>query len=282
MPAPRQGASRKHGFPRLAPTLWNLFYEDAWRAIHEAGFVEIVNADDSNGFREFEHNASADSIIAEAKKCQPELHNCCGANQVTFDPAKECVHIVSHAQPHGDSLKLLGVPFDCMLRMDLAVSEVVGQASWKLTTILWARRLHDVPQLVQVYTSKVPSFVEYRTPAVCHATKSTLPGIDAVQKRFLRECGLSDEDALLHLNLAPLETRRDIAMLGLLHQPVLGIGPRQDERGGDAARTADAPEVLCVLRKATTAGFTPFSPRVPLAEHPLHFFLETSICVVPC
>ena len=74
-PAPRQGASRKHGFPRLAPTLWNLFYEDAWRAIHEAGFVEIVNADDSNGFREFEHNASADSIIAEAKKCQSELHN---------------------------------------------------------------------------------------------------------------------------------------------------------------------------------------------------------------
>ena len=101
--------------------------------------------------------------------------------------------------------------------MDLAVSEVVGQASWKLTTILWARRLHDVPQLVQVYTSKVPSFVEYRTPAVYHAAKTTLPGIDAVQKRFLRECGLSDEDALLHLNLAPLETRRDIAMLGLLH-----------------------------------------------------------------
>ena len=24
----------------LGPTLWNLFYEDAWHAIHEAGFVE--------------------------------------------------------------------------------------------------------------------------------------------------------------------------------------------------------------------------------------------------
>ena len=30
----------------LGPTLWNLFYEDAWRATHEAGFVEIVYADD--------------------------------------------------------------------------------------------------------------------------------------------------------------------------------------------------------------------------------------------
>ena len=37
--------------------------------------------------------------------------------------------------------------------------------------------------------------------------------IDAVQRRFLRECGLSDEDALLHFHLAALETRRDIALL---------------------------------------------------------------------
>ena len=35
----------------LGPTLWNLFYEDARRAIQEAGFVEIVYADDLNGFQ---------------------------------------------------------------------------------------------------------------------------------------------------------------------------------------------------------------------------------------
>ena len=101
--------------------------------------------------------------------------------------------------------------------MDLAVRDVVRQASWKLTTILRTRRFHGVSQLVQVYKSKVLSFVEYRTPAVYHAAKTTLAGIDAMQRRFLRECGLSDEDALLHFNLAPLETRRDIAMLGLIH-----------------------------------------------------------------
>ena len=42
----------------------------AWRAIRAAGFVEIVYADDLNGFKEFEHDASVDSIMAEAKKCQ--------------------------------------------------------------------------------------------------------------------------------------------------------------------------------------------------------------------
>ena len=210
----------------LGPSLWNLFYEDARRAIHETGFEEIVYADDLNGFKEFEHNASVVSVLADAKKCQTELHKWGRANQVSFDPAKESVHIVSHAQRHGDPFKLLGICFDCKLRMDLAVRDVVSQASWKLTTILRTRRFHGVSQLVQVYKSKVLSFVEYRTPAVYHAAKTTLAGIDAVQRRFLRECGLSDEEALLHFNLAPLETRRDIAMLGLIHRSVLGGGPR--------------------------------------------------------
>ena len=160
--------------------------------------------------------------MTDTKKCQTELHKWSRANQVSFDPAKESVHITPHAQPHGDSFKVLGICFDCKLRMDLAVQHVVSQASWKLTTILRTRRFHGVSQLVQVYIS----FVEYRTPAVYHAAKTTLAGIDAVQRRFLRECGLSDEEALLHFNLAPLETRRDIAMLGLIHRSVLGGGPR--------------------------------------------------------
>ena len=104
-------APQEHGVP--GHRAWNLFYEDARRAIHEAGFVEIVHADDLNGFREFEHNASVDSVMSEAKKCQTELHKWSKANQVSIDPAKEPVHIVFHAQPHGDSFKLLGVTWTC-------------------------------------------------------------------------------------------------------------------------------------------------------------------------
>ena len=86
----------------LDRSFWNLFYEDARRAIHETGFEEIVYADDSNGFEEFEHNASVVSVLADAKKCQTELHKWSRAKQVSFDPAKESAHIVSHAQPLGD------------------------------------------------------------------------------------------------------------------------------------------------------------------------------------
>ena len=181
----------------LGPTLWNL-YENARRAIHETGFEEIVYVDDLNELKEFAHNASVVSVMAEAKKCQTELHKWGRANQVSFDPAKDLCILCPTPSRMETLFKLLGRCFDCKLRMDLAVRDVVSQASWKLTTIPRTRRFHGVSQLVQVYQSKVLSFVEYRTPAVYHAAKTTLAGIDAVQRRFLRECGLSDEDALLH------------------------------------------------------------------------------------
>ena len=101
-------------------------------------------------------------------------------------------------------LKLVGVTFDCKLRMDLCVQETVSQASWKLTTILRTRRFHEVTGLFQVHKSKTLSFVEHRTPAVHHAARNILAGIDAIQKRFLRECSLTEEDALVFFNLPPL------------------------------------------------------------------------------
>ena len=42
---------------------------------------------------------------------------------------------------------------------------------------------------------------------------------------FLRQIGISDIEALVHFSLAPLSTRRDIAMLGLVHRAVLRQGP---------------------------------------------------------
>ena len=48
--------------------------------------------------------------------------------------------------------------------------------------------------------------------------------VDRVQERFLKNVGISEEDALMYFGLAPLSTRRDIAMLGLIHRTVVGQG----------------------------------------------------------
>ena len=65
-----QDASQEHGVS--GPRSWTHTLEPFLRGrpafYHEAGFMAIVCADDLNGFREFEHSASVDSVMTEVKK----------------------------------------------------------------------------------------------------------------------------------------------------------------------------------------------------------------------
>ena len=88
-------------------------------------------------------------------------------------------------------------------------------------------QFHDTKALVGQYKSHVLPTLEFCTPAVYHCTDTVLDQVDRVQQRFLREAGLTEKEALLHFNLAPLQARRDMAMLGLIHKTVLGQGPPQ-------------------------------------------------------
>ena len=58
-----------------------------------------------------------------------------------------------------------------------------------------------------------------------HACDTDIAPLNGVQGSFLAEPGLSSEEALLQFNLAPLESHRDIAMLGIIHRCALGKGP---------------------------------------------------------
>ena len=71
------------------------------------------------------------------------------------------------------------------------------------------------------------SYLEYRTPAVYHATCTVLGPLDRLQDSFLRKAGVTTLEGLMVFNLAPLAARRDMAMLGLIHRTVLGKGPEQ-------------------------------------------------------
>ena len=55
-----------------------------------------------------------------------------------------------------------------------------------------------------------------------------IPNVGAQKKtRLLVRLGITHEEALMNFNLAPLNSRRDIASLGLLHRAVLRMGPPQ-------------------------------------------------------
>jgi len=207
------------------PMFWNVFYQDADKAIRSNGFLEIVFADDLNAFKEYDSTKSTGDILADIDTCQTSLHRWGRANQVTFDAAKESRHILSRKSPHGEPFKLLGIWFDCKLVMTDTVFALAKDCRWKLTAILRTARYNTCMQLVLLYKAQLLSFIEYRTPAIYHACASSLEKLEHIQDRLLEAAGMSSLDALVHCRLAPLSARRDIAMLGLIHRTVLGKGP---------------------------------------------------------
>ncbi len=117
---------------------------------------------------------------------------------------------------------MLGVTFDEQLTMSEAVGEIVTAAGWKLRTLVRTRRFYTDADLIVLYKAHLLSFLEYRTPAVYHASRAILIRLDAVQSKFLRDVGVDEVAALAEFHLAPLQVRRDIAMLGLIHRTALG------------------------------------------------------------
>ncbi len=123
----------------------------------------------------------------------------------------------------GSGFKLRGVLFNPKLRMHDAIRKLAVDAGWRLQAfLLRSRRFHSRAALVRLYKAQVLSFLEAATPAIAHACPTLLDRIDRVQRRFLREIGVTEIEALEHFGLAPLCVRRDIAMLGFLHKAAHG------------------------------------------------------------
>ncbi len=208
-------------------SLWNLFFSDARFAVEGCGFVVVVYADDFNAFKPFPFATSNDTIFADLRECQLELHRWGHANQVTFDAGKESFAVISTTDPAGESFKLLGLEFDTKLVMRDCVRICVTEASWRYRSILRTHRFFNDRELVGLFKAHVLSYVEYRTPGVYHASTTVLEPLDRILSSFLRQVNVDELAALHDLNLAPLSARRDVAMLGLLHRAVLKQGPRQ-------------------------------------------------------
>ena len=138
--------------------------------------------------------------------------------------------MLSRRDPEGDDFDMLGVERDTSLTMEREVETLARRCYWKLRTLVRSRRFFTTPQLVQQYKSHILPYLEHATAALYHATDTALRKVDRVQDSFLRAAGLTKEEALLQYRLAPLSTRRDIAMLGLIHHTVLGQGPKHFQK----------------------------------------------------
>ena len=120
---------------------------------------------------------------------------------------------------------MYGILFDSGLYMEHALERLYTDASWKLSAILRTSRFFDAGHVVYVYKTKVMSYIEFRTSAIYHASDALLQRIDSIQNRMLKSIGVEEKNAISEFHLAPLRTRRDMAMLGIIHRAMLGLGP---------------------------------------------------------
>ena len=147
-----------------------------------------------------------------------------------FDPVKESFHILHHQSPISESFQLLGVTFDVKLVMEDAIARVMAKAHQRIKSLLRGRRFFSKVVLISLYKSQVLSCIEWATPAIYHAPRFFLRRLDALQDSFLIELDITARDALRYHNLAPLSTRRDIAMLAVIHRCMIDQGPWQFKR----------------------------------------------------
>ena len=209
------------------PTLWNVFVGDASIVFESAGFSVVIYADDINAHKAYDRSISNVSVFEDLRCRQRELHRWGHANRVTFDAGKESFTILPTTDAEGDNFKVLGLEFDAKLSMRACVQSCVSEAGWRFRTLLRTQRFYNDTELIGLFKAHVLSFLEYRTPGLYHAASSTISSLDRVLSNFLRQVGVCDTDALMHFKLAPLSTRRDIAMLGVIHRTLLGGGPPQ-------------------------------------------------------
>ena len=144
-----------------------------------------------------------------------------------LDTGKGSVHILHRTKRFGCHFKLLGLEFDVSLRMGHAVSILAREAGWPLQAVVRPKRFFTTKQIFNLYKCQVLSLIESGVCGYDHTSANILATLDRIQTRLPRETGVSAEDALTRFDLAPLQSKRDIAMLGMLHRTMLGETPQQ-------------------------------------------------------
>ncbi len=207
----------------FGPPLWNIFFADVHSAAESTGCRERRFADDLNTSKVYKKEVRNEDILDDLRACQVAVHRWGEVNRVAFDPAKEEFAILSATDGHGEPFRLLGPLIDQKLLMNECIDKLYRKAKPKARALLRCRRFFSLFDLLVLFEAHVRSQIEWCNGAIYHAAPSKLAWLDSVQNSFLNHLGLGDRDAFLRFNLAPLQLRRDVGMLGALWKVSRGI-----------------------------------------------------------
>ena len=202
----------------FGPCLWNIFFADVNAPAERNGAKERKFADDLSISKEFQRSVSNDIILGDLQQSQADIHEWGAHNRVSFDPGKESFAILASVGGDAQPFRLLGPTLDEKLLMHECIDKVYRKAKPKARALLRCRRFYSIADMLLLFKSHVRSQIEWCNGAIFHAAASKLERLDTVQTSFLRDLEISETQAYIEFNLAPLRLRRDIGMLGVLYK----------------------------------------------------------------
>ena len=202
----------------LGPCLWNIFFADVHAPAERNGSKERRFADDLSISKMFQRSRANDEILCDLRKSQANIHEWGRHNRVSFDPEKESFAILAPAGGDANPFRLLGPTLDEKLLMHDCIDKLYRKAKPKARALLRCRRFYSAADMLFLFKTHVRSQFEWCYGAIFHAAPSKLERLDTVQSSLLRHMEINEKQAFLEFNLAPLQLRRDIGMLGVLYK----------------------------------------------------------------
>ena len=140
---------------------------------------------------------------------------------MTFDPGKESFQILHPIDHEGVDFKYLGTWIDCALSMAPCVDRILTKSGPKIRSLLRVKDMYSLKSMLNQFKSHLWSVIEYHNGALIMAAPTQAARLDSMQRGFLQELDLGDEEAFVKYNFAPLSLRRRIGILGFIHKCVL-------------------------------------------------------------
>ena len=116
---------------------------------------------------------------------------------------------------------MLGTWIDCGLSMNPGVEKILSKSRPKIRSLVRAKNMYSVKVMLNQFKTHLWTVIEYHNGTLIMAAASEVSRLDSMQRGFLQELSLGDEEAFVTYNFAPLSLRRRIGMLGFLHKRVL-------------------------------------------------------------
>ena len=107
-----------------------------------------------------------------------------------FDGTKEHFDIVHPTRGEGDPFKLLGLVFDCKLRMDEAVGAIIQSARPKCKALLRTRAFYNTVDMILQFKTHILGILDSNIGGIYHATTTVLDPLDRIATRFVHELNL--------------------------------------------------------------------------------------------